>query len=235
MSHTQPSIDQAVQFRNRLITILSHETKGLFANIFWLIELIENDLTDPGMLRQMLPELKSVAQKNLDDYTDTLSWIKTQREDFVLQHIKINVHELFCRLQEFFKQRLVAKERQLIFNGDASIGFFSDKILVELILKKIIENILNSSCSGKMIIFKISKSADNKEIGIKITDSDTEIDKAALPEMFHDKANAADEINAKMDIGTQFVRDIASVLNGSIDIASQTNNTTDITLTLPLN
>lgn len=234
MNSMQPAADNAVQFRNSLISVLSHETKGLFANIFWLIEMIENNLADPGMLREMLPELKSVAQKNLDDYTDTLSWIKTQHESFVPQHAKINVYGLFEQLHHFFKQQLLAKEHQLIFEGDESTCFFSDKVLVKLILKKIIENILNSSYSKKVIIFKISKSTDDKGMRVKIADNDTEKDAMVRPQIPDGQISAVDQMNEKMNIEIGFARDIASILNGSIDILSDRNNGTTITLTLPL-
>lgn len=235
MSNTQPAGDDAVQFRNRLISVLSHETKGLFANIFWLIEMIENNLADPDMLQQMLPELKSVAEKNLADYTGTLTWIKTQQEGFAPQIVKINVYDLFNRLHGFFQQQLAAKNQRLIFDGDRTTDFFSDEILVQLILKKILEKVLNLSFSEKMIIFKTAKAADNKEISIKIAGNDAETNEAALPEVFNNQINPITQMSEEMNMDLQFASDIASVLNGAIDVTSAINNDAAITLILPLN
>lgn len=231
----QLSTDQAVQFRNRLISVLSHETKGLFANIFWLIEMLDTNLSDPSMLRQILPELQSVAQKNLEDYTDTLNWIKTQQDDFSPMVERINVFEMFDYLQLFFKQQLAVKKREIVFDGDRSIAFFSDKILVQLILKKIIENILNLSLSEKMIIFKISKSSDDQQIDIEITDNNIETDEIVMEAVTDQRTDSMTQMSEKMNIDLQFTRDIASVLNGTINTASRINNEITITLTLPFN
>lgn len=235
MSNTQPAVDEAVQFRNRLISVLSHGTKGLFANVFWLIEMIESNLADTAMLQQMLPELKSIAQKNLDDYTDTLSWIKTQREDFSPRPVKISIYGLFNQLHDFFKQQPATQARELIFDGDRSTAFFSDEILVRLILKKIIENILNFPLSGKMIIFKTSKSADNKKMIIKVTGNDIERNQIITQEIPGNGAVPVSQTDEEMNIDLQFAKEIASVLNGAIDIAPRINNEITITLTLPLN
>lgn len=233
MSHTQPSVDHAVQFRDRLISVLAHETKGLFANIFWLIEMIENNLTGMDTLQHMLPELKSIVQKNLDDYTDTLSWIKAQHESFEPKSVKINIYGLFSQLHEFFKKQLAAKKQQLIFEGDGSINFFSDEILVKLILKKIIESILNISLPEKMLIFKISKSTGDKKICIKITGNDTAINKIAFAETLKNQIKPMIQMSEEINIDLQFAVDIASVLNGTLNVA-ELNNETTITLTLPL-
>ncbi|HEY0298729.1 MAG TPA: HAMP domain-containing sensor histidine kinase [Arachidicoccus sp.] len=224
MQNDVHKLNDELQFKSQLISVLSHEAKGLFANFFWMIDAIENGISSPEMLADLLPELKSVANKNLETFTTTLQWIKLQDAAFKPQKALINAYQLFEDMNDFFSKQLSEKKQKLIFSGAKELNFVSDDVLVKLSLKKIIENAIKFSGSGKGIILDISITSGFVEI--KVVDSGAGMDEGTLLNLLTGKMKSN-------GLGLHFTKDMILALDGKINVTSSPEKGSTLTLSLP--
>src|SRR5690606_30648015 len=94
------SLQNEIDFKNGLISILAHDSKSLFGNFVWLIEAIEQKTISEQDFFRLLTQVKSDAQKNLQTVQDSTAWLKTQYGDYKDKAEKAPVVVLFHDLQE---------------------------------------------------------------------------------------------------------------------------------------
>ncbi|MDE1191919.1 MAG: hypothetical protein PW786_07265 [Arachidicoccus sp.] len=219
--------DKELQFRNKLISILSHDMKGLLANVYWMIEALENGMDSPEILSEMITELKSSADKNTALFNETYNWIKLQQNTFVLNEKAINVLELYQNLVSYFSARLSAKNLTLTFLGNADSILYTGKELLGFILKYFLQEAIDFSDNGKNIIFKVATSG-NICVAINFN-----VSKNEQPTRLLQKYN--DDIFSKQgeDAQLRYIKDFVNCLRASIEIVKI--NETEIELRLILN
>src|SRR5690606_40732332 len=112
------SLQNEIDFKNGLISILAHDSKSFFGNFVWLIEAVEQKTISEQDFFRLLPQVKSDAQKNLQTVQDSTAWLKTQYGDYKIKPDKILVMDLFHDLEEKYAAGFKQKNLNFYFKGD---------------------------------------------------------------------------------------------------------------------
>jgi hypothetical protein len=88
-------LENEINFKNGLISILSHDSKELFGIVLWLIESLEQKTISEEDFFKLLPKVKSDTQKNLQTVQNSIAWLQTQYGEFKIKPVKIMVMDLF--------------------------------------------------------------------------------------------------------------------------------------------
>ena len=225
-------LENEINFKNGLISILSHDSKELFGTFLWLTEELEQNTISEEDFFKLLPQVKRDAQKNLQTIQDSIAWLKTQYGEFKIKPVKIMVTDLFHYLEEKYAARLKEKNIKFYFKGDQNAFLTSDRMLLEYVLDKIFNNAVKYSLPGQDVCLQVNTEDDQVELSI--IDSGTGIHEKYLP-LIYTYGNpiflgTAGEKGAGLSL--KIVKNFISLLHGNIQIISTENSGTTVSLLL---
>ncbi|SDQ63801.1 Histidine kinase-, DNA gyrase B-, and HSP90-like ATPase [Chryseobacterium soldanellicola] len=225
-------LENEISFKNGLISILSHDSKELFGNFLWLIEAVEEKTISEEDFFKLLPQVKSDAQKNLQIVQDSTAWLKTQYGEFKIKPEKIMVMDLFHHFEEKYAVKLKEKNIKFHFKGDPNAFVTTDRLLLEYVLDKILNNALKYSFSGHDI--HLQEVTEDHQVIISVIDFGTGMDEKYLSTVFtygnpifH---GTAGEKGAGLSL--KIVKNFVSLMHGNIEIFSSENTGTTVSLFL---
>lgn len=225
--------ENEINFKNGLISILSHDSKEIFGNFLMLTEAVEQKTIGEDDFFKLLPQIKSDAQKNLQTVQDSTAWLKTQYGEFNIKPVKIMVMDLFHHLEENYAVKLKEKNIKFYFKGDTNSFIHTDCVLLEYVLDKILNNAVKYSLPGQDIYLQFF--TDNSEDIISVVDLGTGIGEKYLEGIFSYGNpvfnGTAGEIGAGLSL--KIVKNFVSLLHGNIKIISSENKGTTVSIFLP--
>ncbi|GEN77293.1 sensor histidine kinase [Chryseobacterium hagamense] len=226
-------LENEINFRNGLISMLSHDSKELFGNFLWLIEALEEKTITEEDFFKLLPQVKSDARKNLQTVQDSTAWLKTQYGEFKIKPVTIMVTDLFQYLKEKYAARLQEKNINFYFKGDHNAVLTNDRLLLEYVLDKILNNAVKFSSPGQDIYLQ-AVTEDDRMV-ISVTDSGTGMNEKYLSGIYtYDNPvflGTSGEKGAGLSL--KIVKNFISLMRGNITIISSENNGTTVSLFLP--
>jgi signal transduction histidine kinase len=225
-------LENEINFKNGLISILSHDSKELFGSFLWLIEALEQQTISEEDFFRLLPQVKSDAQKNLQTVQDSTAWLKTQYGEFKINPVKIMVMDLFQHLEEKYAAKLKEKNIKFYFKGDSNTFLTTDRLLLEYVLDKIFNNAVKYSLPGQSIYLQEVTGGD--QVILSITDFGTGMDEKYLSAIYtYDNPIFQGTAGEKgVGLSLKIVKNFISLLHGNIDIFSSENKGTTVSLFL---
>ncbi|MCY0970574.1 sensor histidine kinase [Chryseobacterium wangxinyae] len=225
-------LENEINFKNGLISIMSHDSKEMFGNFLWLIEALEEKTISEEDFHKMLPHLKKDAQKNLRTVQDSTAWLKTQYGDFKIKPVKIMMMDLFHQLEEKYATSLKEKNINFLFKGDQNAVLTTDRLLLEYVLDKIFNNAIKYSFPGQDIY--LQQVSVNNQIVLSVVDSGTGIEQKYLSTIYsYDNPVFQGTAGEKgVGLSLKIAKNFISLMQGNIDIISSEKGTT-VSLFLP--
>lgn len=226
-------LENEINFKNGLISILSHDSKEIFGNFLWLIEAVEQKTVSEEDFFKLLPHVKSDARKNLQTVQDSTAWLKTQYGEFKIKPGKIMVMDLFHHLEEKYAAKLKEKNIKFYFKGDHNVFLTTDRVLLEYVLDKIFNNAVKYSLPGQDIYLQGVIEGD--EVILSVIDFGTGMDEKYLSAIYtYDNPIFQGTAGEKgVGLSLKIVKNFISLMRGNIDIISSENNGTTVSLFLP--
>jgi len=226
-------LENEISFKNGLISILSHDSKEMFGNFLWLIEALEDKIIGEEDFFKLLPQVKSDAQKNLQTIQDSTAWLKTQYGNFKMKPVKIMVTDLFSHFEEKYAVKLEEKNIKFSFKGDPDAFLITDRLLLENVLDKILNNAIKYSFPDQEIYLQ-QVTADDQVI-LSVVDFGTGMNEKSLSTIFtYDNPVFHGTAGEKgVGLSLKIVKNFVSLMHGNIDIISSENKGTTVSLFLP--
>ncbi|QWT86283.1 HAMP domain-containing histidine kinase [Chryseobacterium sp. PCH239] len=225
-------LENEINFKNGLISILSHDSKELLGTFLWLTEELEQNTINEEDFFKLLPQVKRDAQKNLQTIQDTIAWLKTQYGEFKIKPVKIMVIDLFHYLEEKYAARLKEKKIKFYFKGDHNAFLTGDRMLLEYVLDKIFNNAVKYSLPGQDIY--LQEITEGDQVELSIIDSGTGINEKYLPGIYTygNPVFLGTAGEKGVGLSLKIVKNFISLLNGNIQIISTENKGTTVSLFL---
>src|SRR5690606_8168852 len=151
-------------------------------NLLWIVEALDEGTISLEMFKQLYPELKANILTNKKTIESTISWVNTQHETYALNPEDINIFSLFNHIKHFFVNHLRTKNINLRYNGDEDVRSYGDLVLIQFILKTLVENAIKYSMPGGDIAFEVKTSEES--IMITIIDSGVGMNQQTLQTIF---------------------------------------------------
>lgn len=222
-----------IDFKNGLISILSHDSKSLFGNFVWLAEAVEQKTISEEDFFNLLPQIKSDAQKNLQTVQDSTAWLKTQYGEFKIKAVKIPVIDFFHHLEVKYAVKLKEKNIKFYFKGDANAFIETDRVLLEYVLDKILDNAVKYTLPGQDIY--LQHFTEDDQAVLSVVDVGTGMSEKYLSAIFtYDNpvfTGTAGETGAGLSL--KIVKNFVSLMHGKLQIISSENKGTVVSIFLP--
>lgn len=223
-------LENEINFKNGLISILSHDSKELFGIFLWLIESLEQETISEDDFFKLLPQIKIDARKNLQTIQDSTFWLKTQYGEFKIKPVKIIVIDLFHYLQEKYAAKLKEKNIKFYFEGDSDVFLVNDRMLLEYVLDKIFNNAVKYSFSGQDIYLQAI--TENDQVTISVIDFGTGMSEKYLSAIYtYDNPLFLGTAGEKgVGLSLKIVKNFILLMQGKIQIFSTENKGTTVSL-----
>jgi len=225
-------LENEISFKNGLISILSHDSKEMFGNFLWLIEALEDKTISEKDFFNLLPQIKSDARKNLQTIQDSIAWLKTQYGDFKIKPVKIMVTDLFHHFEEKYADQLKEKSIKFYFKGDPNTFLTTDRLLLEYVLDKILNNAVKYSFPGQDIC--LLETTEDDQVILSVIDSGTGMAEKYVSAIYTYDNPIFQGTSGEKGVGLslKIVKNFVSLLHGNIQIISAENEGTTVSLFL---
>lgn len=225
-------LENQISFKNGLISMLSHDSKELFGNFLWIIEALEDKTISEEDFFNLLPQIKSDAQKNLQTIHDSTSWLKTQYGEFKIKPEKIIMMDLFHHFEEKYAAQLKEKSIKFYFKGDPNAFVTTDRLLLEYVLDKILNNAVKYSFPGQDIY--LQEFTEGNQVTLSVIDFGTGMAEKYVSAIFtYENAVFQGTAGEKgVGLSLKIVKNFVSLMHGNIQIISAENEGTTVSLFL---
>lgn len=225
-------LESEISFKNGLISMLSHDSKELFGNFLWIIEALEEKTISEEDFFNLLPQIKSDAQKNLQTIKDSTSWLKTQYGEFKIKPEKIIVMDLFHHFEEKYTAKLKEKNIKFHFKGNANAFVITDRLLLDYVLDKILDNSVKYSLPGQDIY--LQEVTEGDQVILSVIDFGTGMAEKYVSTIFTYESPIFQGTSGEKGAGLslKIVKNFVSLMHGNIQIISAENEGTTVSLFL---
>ena len=226
LNETKSNLIAAVQTKNNLLGIISHEIVGGINSIRNISELgleIQEDNSKTGE-GEFFKDIHKTAEHTSKILSDILLWVKTQNKDIQSSEESVHIHETVQVIQNqlatFSKQKNVTITNEI----DKSKIYKTDKASLLLILHSLIENEIKYNEKTEIHI----SSHENSEffmIQIHNKDDKGTMDVESANHFFlnDNQENISSSILLK-GLGFFIVKDLLKNINGHIEFKREKSN-----------
>ncbi|MDH5598906.1 MAG: HAMP domain-containing histidine kinase [Cyclobacteriaceae bacterium] len=173
------------EVRGKLLSILSHDLRGPMNNL----KMLSKDLTD-----ETIPDNDKKYLLNLlfDDFQstsmmleNTLLWVKRQMNDIHPDHQRINISKVVEENIHLLKSSADQKKVEVISRIPENLSVYSDKEILNLILRNLITNAIKFSYPNRGRV-EVSAEMEGEKLWIKVKDNGLGMDENKLNSLFSD-------------------------------------------------
>ena len=227
------ALQRELLLKNQCLSLIAHDFSGVSRNFLWLINALGEGTISLEIFKELYPELKANVLANHKTIESAVAWVNSQHETYVPNTEEINFFSLFNHIKHFFVDYLETKNINLYYYGDEDPSSYGDLVLIQFILKALVENAIKYSMAGGDITFEV-KSSD-KNISVAVIDSGVGMNKEALDNIFTlDGAPNSGTANEKgSGLSLIIANDFVRLVGGQIHISSVEGQGTRVELLLP--
>ncbi|MDX1365397.1 MAG: HAMP domain-containing sensor histidine kinase [Arenibacter latericius] len=226
-------LQEEIELKKGWISLLSHDFKEVFGNLLWLIQSLESEFVSKEDFFNLWPRITKDAEKSLQTVNDTSTWLKTQLDKYKPQKTELTAYDLFIALKEGSDEALTEKKIDFTFKGDESLTFSNDSFLILFILKKLVNNAIKFSESGKSVDFEVLRSEN--DIVISVIDYGLGMGKETQKLLYSFEGPVFQGTNGEVGAGLSLiiVQQFLSLLQGEMEVVSTEHKGTKVTIAFP--
>lgn len=228
---TQNELYTVIEQKEKLTSILAHDLKTPL-RFMVTISTYLNKMIQPLNSEKLdaLSNELTISAKNTYAFADELlTWLTIQHQGFTITVSEVDLNALMNELFGFFKDIAKIQDTELTIDLSSPISVKTDKRLLKIILRNILDNAIKNTSQGKVTVF-VSKT-DKGIVEIQIGDTGNGMTKEQLERL--DVSNTYGfQFEIKNKLGFQIIKDLSNLLHIKLKIDSEVNVGTTLTLQL---
>ncbi|CDQ39341.1 MULTISPECIES: two-component system histidine kinase PnpS [Virgibacillus] len=221
--------------RKDFVANVSHELKTPITSIKGFAEtLLDNSADQSDENKEFLEIIYKESNRLQLLIEDLLILSRLEKENFQLVLSTFDVKEAIHEITPIIEHKLTEKKLSFSTDVEPNVELTADKEKVKQIMLNLIDNAINYTPEAGEI--NLSAAEDDESIYLQIKDTGIGIAKESLPRIFErfyrvDKARSRN--TGGTGLGLAIVKHIVEVHDGDIQIESEVNEGTTITVILP--
>lgn len=154
------------EWKDNLLSIISHDMRGPFNNFCVYIELLKNNIDDPiGFVRDNYSDLSFSINNMKYMMENILEWALAQREGFVLEPSRISLAGLRDECFALFRAHAAAKGVTLK-GGPPDVTVCCDRQILLTTLRNLVQNAVKYTNAGGTVEVVLSENEGAFEIAV---------------------------------------------------------------------
>lgn len=223
--------------KDKFFSIIAHDLRSPFSGFMGLTQLLLEDYSrlQPEDLQQIASSMNKASHKLYSFLENLLEWAKSQMGHIDLLFTKIELFDIFKRIEFLFSDVLLEKNIKVFNNIPPGIYLNVDNNTINTAIRNLVSNAVKFTPIGGTIEFNLLSSTSNT-IQFEIKDSGNGIPKEAMEKLFKidSKIITTGTLNEKgSGLGLLLVKEFIEKNFGTVEIKSEVGNGTSAILSFP--
>lgn len=222
--------------KNRFISILAHDLKNPFNNIYGLINLMLDSFEtyEPSELKNIIQMIHDSASKYRSLLEDILHWARTQTGNFSIEREKLNFLAVCREVVESLQVLAIKKAISIQIDTRESDIIFSNKNILSTVLRNLISNSIKFTNRRGQI--KISLQEKNSDLIVKVSDNGVGISPDRIKTLF-DISQVQSTLGTEKEFGTglglMLCKELIKKQSGKIWVESEVGKGSHFLFSIP--
>lgn len=215
---------------NQFVYSLSHELRGPLMSISGISKLAKLEIADPNALEYF--EMIDTATGKLDDFIyKMLDFYRSTKIDHKIT--EIHFQDIVNQQMEAYREKFDLSHFHVDVQVNQQIPFFSDEAKIRVILNNLFSNAVQfQKDQGGQKWISLTIDVIEEDAIITVEDNGIGIEERYREEVFNLFARATQK-NVGTGLGLYMVKEAVEQMGGKINLESQLDEGTTITVTLP--
>lgn len=222
--------------KDKFFRIIAHDLREPFSATFTALGLLKeqyNDLSESEQ-KEAIELIGGLIKRDFDLLENLLMWAKNQRQEITFRPIKLILKPVITKILQLIETNLTNKNIAVKINCPDDLAVYADDQMLNTIFRNIIFNAVKfTKLGGKITV--AAENTNNSSI-IKISDDGVGMDKDTVKDLFElEKKNVSKGTAGESGsgLGMILVKEFVDAHKGTIQIDSEPDNGTTITITFP--
>ncbi len=221
--------------KNRIFSIIAHDLRGPIGSLQGFFMIIEEFYVDiPEDLKQILSQLRTENAQVSTILDNLLNWAKTQMAELKPKLQEVNINLLVEENIKLLQRSAEAKNIQIIDEVPEGLVAQSDLEMTKIVLRNLIQNAIKfTKQNGKIHIQAHLR--DDTTVEITVKDSGVGMSEEKISTLFslkNNKSTYGTNNEKGTGLGLILCNDLVKICNGQLEVASEINKGTTVTITL---
>jgi len=223
--------------KDKFFSIISHDLRGPLSGLMQLLEILADEyhsLEQPEKIK-LITEAATSAKRTYDLMENLLEWARLQSGKIDYQPERINLISLINNVSSLYGQNLKNKKISLELDVQKNISVFTDKKIIEAVLRNLISNAIKfTSASGSIFI---SSERKDDDLIVKIRDTGVGISAEDLLNLFRldvSHSTKGTENESGTGLGLILCKELVERQGGKIWVESNIKEGSTFYFTIPL-
>jgi two-component system sensor histidine kinase/response regulator len=233
LMQTQSELFKMIEQKEKLTSILAHDLRTPLRFMMTITGYLSTSIRglNQEKLERLSTDLNTSAKNTYAFADELLTWLSVQNQNFTVMYSEVNLGALINELFVFFKDIVHIQDTALKIELPVSVSVETDKRLLKIILRNLLDNAIKHTKAGEIIVTVSQQTEETVEI--RIRDTGNGMTKEQLEQL--DVSNTRGfEFEIKNKLGFQIIKDLSALLNIKLDVSSEKEVGTMVTLYVPL-
>jgi two-component system, sensor histidine kinase and response regulator len=232
------SLQELNSIKDRFFSIIAHDLKNPFHGIMSFSELLLNELRNGNIEKsiEFASIINEISISGQELLTNLLDWVRLQSGKIKVNNQVLSFGEILDEQVKFISPMALEKEISIAVNYDKTINIFSDKDILGIIFRNLLNNAVKfTNCKGTI---KINSISFNDKISVIIEDNGIGMSEDIRKNLFSlgELISSPGTKNEKgSGLGLILCKDFATIIGSQIIAESQLGIGSKFTLVLPRN
>jgi len=231
------SLAQLIETRNQLFSIMAHDLRNPFSSLINMSSLLDDNFAqyDDDKKKLFIHAINETATKALLLTDNLLEWGRMQQFDIESNKKNININNLLKDSIEDILPNANQKQISIYFNPAQDYKIIANPYMFRSACRNLLMNSIKFTNNNGQII--ISTRADKQYVYIEIEDNGIGISPETMTKLFKVEFKTTTQGTAGetgTGLGLLLCRDLIHRLSGTLNIKSELNRGTTVTITMPL-
>jgi len=222
-------LQENINLKEKLISLILHDLKSpLYSQSLILNALSYSEFFINEEARDLFLDLKNSNAVIVKFTQDFLTWYSSQKDGFIVKKAQFEHAQLIDDVFRIYSDIAARKNLELLYEKNSSLLLFTDKNILEIILRNILDNAIKYTQKG-VVFLKFEKGPG--EIRIIVTDTGS----GMKPETIRRLEGYSNKLHheSSQTFGYRFIFTLAEKIGAAIDIRSEAGKGTSVTIIIP--
>jgi signal transduction histidine kinase len=229
-------LEDALQFKDRVFSIIAHDLKSPIASLIQNTELITFD-ESREIKSEILSSFRKLAHSAGDLIDNLLYWGRSQGDQITCHPDEYDMSEIIQENLQLFDE--VSKQKSITLNLQSirESKAFCDKELIHIVLRNLISNALKYSQRGGKVTLKVfNKPEVADRLFISVEDEGVGMTESVIEKLFGEEemtTTPGTEMEKGTGLGFKLCYDLVRINDGNIEVKSEPDKGTIFIFDLP--
>lgn len=232
LTESQDELHKVVEQKEKIASILAHDLRTPLKFMTMLSEYLNKnfDTLPKEKIQHLTSELMNSSKGTFSFAEELMTWLSMQRNPKVVFYEE-NIKQIIDEICIYFSDIAKSQKTQLMTTIEQDVFAKTDERLFRIILRNLVDNAIKHTVNGSITIDAVK--TQTAELKIEIKDTGKGMTAEQLQELNIDNTYGF-SFEIKERLGFQIIKDFTLKLNGKVEIQSELNKGTTVTLRFPL-